>query len=510
MLSSIHEITSIFMGIEFSYENEASKCKNVLLVGNGFDLALGQKTKYSDFLLYLILIYSVYIALDEPNELDVKKFNIDDIEKGFESYPDLKFYFDIFKLRLSKSPLEKEYIGDLLEENKFTNQFLSMLLQEELSKSKDLTEEVILGHITSSDATKLYIERLFTDSNNKTNKTQNKLLKVGLVLDKFKNIYDTNQTSSLSINGWLDVERFIEYLVLKESDALQNKFYPKSLFRVNNGFLGNLRGADIKNDSSIARIYYNYLQIFTEEFCKYLTSQFDYIKSKNDITFFVEDEIYRASLSHVKYNYLQNLIFSSRNGFTNLLRDGIKGIDFIHQINAIIDFNYSLTTRILEKTITEETDFEEKPLLGEYVGITKVNGSCQNDGYGSTAIFGYTRKENKINSSDLNIEAFKFEKQTQRILKGVKRLDIEKIEKGGFNLIIFGFSCAPADADVLKPLLTSSVLKVAVVLCHTENEMLSIYKNLTDILGEQNINHLLRQTKDFSQRLFLVVNRTTS
>lgn len=149
MLSSIHEITSIFMGIEFSYENEASKCKNVLLVGNGFDLALGQKTKYSDFLLYLILIYSVYIALDEPNELDVKKFNIDDIEKGFESYPDLKFYFDIFKLRLSKSPLEKEYIGDLLEENKFTNQFLSMLLQEELSKSKDLTEEVIYGSITS-------------------------------------------------------------------------------------------------------------------------------------------------------------------------------------------------------------------------------------------------------------------------------------------------------------------------------------------------------------------------
>ena len=105
---------------------------------------------------------------------------------------------------------------------------------------------------------------------------------------------------------------------------------------------------------------------------------------------------------------------------------------------------------------------------------------------------------------------FKFEKQTQRILKGVKRLDIEKIEKGGFNLIIFGLSCAPADADVLKPLLTSSELKVAVVLCHTENEMLSIYKNLTDILGEQNINHLLRQTKDFSQRLFLVVNRTTS
>lgn len=507
MLSSLHEIASIFMGIEFSYENEASKCKNVLLVGNGFDLALGQKTKYSDFLLYLILIYSVYIALDEPDELDIKKINIEDIEKGFESYPDLNFFLEIFKVRISKSPLKKEYISNLLEENRFTNHFLSMLLQEELHNSDALTEEVSLGHIGCFNATKHYIDELFYDSNAES---QNKIIKIGFVLDKFKKIYESDQSSALSINGWLDVERFIEYLVLKESDVLQNKFYPTSLFRVNKGFLGNLRGADIKNDSSIARIYYNYLQIFTEEFCKYLTSQFDYIKSKNDITFFVEDEIYRESLSHVKYNYLQNLIFSSRNGFTNLLRDGIKGIDFIHQINAIIDFNYSLTTRILEKNITEETDFEEKPLLGEYVGITKVNGSCQNDGYGSTAIFGYTRKENKINSSDLNIEAFKFEKQTQRILKGVKRLDIEKIEKGGFNLIIFGFSCAPADADVLKPLLTSSELKVAVVLCHTENEMLSIYKNLTDILGEQNINHLLRQTKDFSQRLFLVVNRTTS
>lgn len=100
MLSSIHEITSIFMGIEFSYENEASKCKNVLLVGNGFDLALGQKTKYSDFLLYLILIYSVYIALDEPDELDIKKINIEDIEKGFESYPDLNFFLEIFKVRI--------------------------------------------------------------------------------------------------------------------------------------------------------------------------------------------------------------------------------------------------------------------------------------------------------------------------------------------------------------------------------------------------------------------------
>lgn len=338
MLSSLHEIASIFMGIEFSYENEASKCKNVLLVGNGFDLALGQKTKYSDFLLYLILIYSVYIALDEPDELDIKKINIEDIEKGFESYPDLNFFLEIFKVRISKSPLKKEYISNLLEENRFTNHFLSMLLQEELHNSDALTEEVSLGHIGCFNATKHYIDELFYDSNAES---QNKIIKIGFVLDKFKKIYESDQSSALSINGWLDVERFIEYLVLKESDVLQNKFYPTSLFRVNKGFLGNLRGADIKNDSSIARIYYNYLQIFTEEFCKYLTSQFDYIKSKNDITFFVEDEIYRESLSHVKYNYLQNLIFSSRNGFTNLLRDGIKGIDFIHQINAIIDFNYS-------------------------------------------------------------------------------------------------------------------------------------------------------------------------
>ncbi len=506
MLSSIHEITSIFMGIEFSYENEASKCKNVLLVGNGFDLALGQKTKYSDFLLYLILIYSVYIALDEPNELDIRKFNIDDIEKGFESYPDLKFYFDIFKLRLSKSPLEKEYIGDLLEENKFTNQFLSMLLQEELSKSKDLTEEVISGHIKSSDATKLYIERLFTDSNDKTNKTQNKLLKVGLVLDKFKNIYDTNQTSSLSINGWLDVERFIEYLVLKESDVLQNKFYPKSNNRVKNCFLSDLIGEDIKNDTSTANEYFCNLQKFTDEFCCYLSTHFE-LTSINGTSNFVN----KSNFSHAKSLLLQNLIIIDLKVKDELSEANIKGIDIAHHINSIIDFNYSRTTDILKDTILGEIQFNERDKLqGSYLDITHVNGSCKLEGEKNTAIFGYSRNEQKVDSSELNIEAFKFEKGSQRILKNVKTLDFEKIEQGGFNLIIFGFSCAPADADVIKPLLTSSELKVAVVLCHTENEMLSIYKNLTDILGTKTINNLLRKTTKLTQRLFLIVNGPSS
>ena len=56
----------------------------------------------------------------------------------------------------------------------------------------------------------------------------------------------------------------------------------------------------------------------------------------------------------------------------------------------------------------------------------------------NTAIFGYSRNEQKVDSSELNIEAFKFEKGSQRILKNVKTLDFEKIEQGGFNLIIFG------------------------------------------------------------------------
>lgn len=502
MLSSLHEIASIFMGIEFSYENEASKCKNVLLVGNGFDLALGQKTKYSDFLLYLILIYSVYIALDEPNELDIKKINIEDIEKGFESYPDLNFFLEIFKVRISKSPLEKEDIGDLLEENKFTNQFLSMLLQEELSKSKDLTEEVISGHIKSSDATKLYIERLFTDSNDKTNKTQNKLLKVGLVLDKFKNIYDTNQTSSLSINGWLDVERFIEYLVLKESDVLQNKFYPKSNNRVKNCFLSDLIDSDIKNDTSTANEYFCNLQKFTDEFCSYLATHFELTITKGNSNF-----CNTSGISHPKSILLQNLININLKDKEDLSQAGIKGIDIVHKISSIIDFNYSRTTDLLKDTILGKIQFNERDKIqGSYLDITHVNGSCKLESKKNTAIFGYSRNEQKVDSSELNIEAFKFEKGSQRILKNVKALDFEKIEQGGFNLIIFGFSCAPADADVIKPLLTSPELKIAVVLCHTENEMLSIYKNLTDILGTKTINHLLRKTTKHTQRLFLIVN----
>lgn len=70
-----------------------------------------------------------------------------------------------------------------MEENRFTNHFLSMLLQEELHNSDALTEEVSLGHIGCFNATKHYIDELFYDSNAES---QNKIIKIGFVLDKFK------------------------------------------------------------------------------------------------------------------------------------------------------------------------------------------------------------------------------------------------------------------------------------------------------------------------------------
>lgn len=120
-----------------------------------------------------------------------------------------------------------------------------------------------------------------------------------------------------------------------------------------------------------------------------------------------------------------------------------------------------------------------------------------------TAVFGYTNLEQE----KVNIEAFNFEKRTQRLIKNVQSVDYEALTSKPFNLFIFGHSCSPADKDVFEPLLTSNNLNIVVVYCYSEKDKLSIYKNLCEILGYKFMDHLTRQTEKLSKRLFWAIRK---
>ena len=79
-----------------------------------------------------------------------------------------------------------------------------------------------------------------------------------------------------------------------------------------------------------------------------------------------------------------------------------------------------------------------------------------------------------------------------------------KITLRGFNLIIYGHSCSPADFDVIKTLLTHPNLRVAVVLCYNKEAMLSAYHNIRTMLGPQKIAEMMQVSSKMEKRLFFM------
>lgn len=161
----------------------------------------------------------------------------------------------------------------------------------------------------------------------------------------------------------------------------------------------------------------------------------------------------------------------------------IKKVDLFSNIRDVLNYNYS--------SLSE--------LFLEYSNNTlHVNGKSEDE----TAIFGINEEIGKEDQNTQNKYSTYFYKQTQRVLNLIQVVNYENLNSilheyntkhfgkktlRGFNLIIYGHSCSPADFDVIKNLLTHPNLRVAVVLCYNEEAMLSEYHNIRTMLGPQKL-----------------------
>lgn len=454
---------------------------NILLVGNGFDLALGKQTKYQDYLLYLFVIcllknikfdgdndeYSFIAELnnflksqDNVNQDIINVINI--VEKRLDLDDDcsfsllcnvnnessflellIKVIFQNLSLNSYLRPIENnEFIIPIIKKTLFDFAF-------PLTKNKNFPASPDLNIVTNFSDTSL--EELFS------------------CICKF---YDdlSSEIQKNNLYGWLDIEAFIEYLVLND-ELLDNRFVNSKVFRQYLDKVGFSKGlyVDIKRSDDLYRSLY----MFTIEFCKFVSLQ-ESLNNKTNLALKFDNETSKYKLS----------VDSCSN------RDEIEDVKFgfIKCVTSIIDFNYSNTT---QKTFSAYNKHLQKQ------DIYHVNGKCDN----FSAVFGYTNtKQIKVNR-----EAFKFEKRTQRFLKNVPSVDFVKLTSSPFNLFIFGHSCSTADRDILEPLLKSKSLQFVIVFCYSEEDKISIYKNLCEILGYEHMDHLTRQTESTSQRLLWAI-----
>lgn len=459
---------------------------NILLVGNGFDLALGKQTKYQDYLLYLFVI-CLLKNIKFDGEFDEHSFicHLNDFLKSQDNVnQDIINVIDIVEKRLD---LDDDCSFSLLNKVNNASSFLELIIKVIF---QNLSLNSYFRPIENNEFTIPIIKETLFDfafpltKNKKYPASQNLIIVTNFSDTSIEELcscickfYD-NLSSEIQKNnlyGWLDIEAFIEYLVLND-ELLDNRFVNSKVFRQYLDKVGFSKGlyVDIKRSDNIYRSLY----LFTIEFCKFVSLQ-ESLNNKTNLTLKFDNETSKYKLSSDSCVNRNDIFYAN--------------YKFAQFITSIIDFNYSNTSQVV---------IPYNFRTNKHLDIYHVNGRCDN----LSAVFGYTNtKQIKVNR-----EAFKFEKRTQRLLKNVPSVDFVKLTSSPFNLFIFGHSCSTADRDILEPLLKSKSLQFVIVFCYSEDDKISIYKNLCEILGYEHMDHLTRQTDSTSQRLLWAIHEDTA
>ena len=537
------------MGIVFSKQienyNKENGTPTVLLLGNGFDLQLGLKSRYEDFLLYLFFLKTLHhlsVNNIEKHEDDYLKVLIDGEKEYFEASESKdsksnsqetketesanpnsdnvkKKFLSILEIAKKRLPsFEDENGGKLgiLESNTLVSCIVSILSQKpELSNNKNVSplhfgEKNPFRNLISTnwdfvDKRELQSESINFQStqNEKSYKTVEccvSLLKKYLrqFLNQFK--FKSCNIEHSKINGWMDVESIIECLLTKNEHLLTRFSYlyerdkEPSQKDISTSFVCSLSSycklLNLKNDLEKAYEMREALKQFTHEFCKFIQIQVDHVKEQKDL---IESLKIELNEEIDLYKSGQDATF-------------IKKVDLFSNIHYVFNYNYSSLAELFQ----------------EYSNNTlHVNGKSEDE----TAIFGinedtcFSQNGFQQYQEQQNKYCTYFFKQSQRVLKHVLGFNYENLNSlsheynsthctnqtvCGFNLIIYGHSCSPADFDVIKTLLTHPNLRVAVVLCYNKEAMLSAYHNIRTMLGPQKIAEMMQVSSKMEKRLFFM------
>lgn len=430
---------------------------NILVIGNGFDLACGLKTSYSDFVKYLVYIpvlnnYKMLIKYGHIKEFQ----SINELEKEIREEDKLFFFMALKTL----SDAEK------------TKKILKMLKHPFIKDFFEVVFSIDLFNIILEPFSPLYNNSKFFSF-----ETAYEFygFKMPSCLSDFWNYLDVKKIdfnkgiytcisiinshlnyAKKSINGWLDVEQFIEFLVLNSKD-LSLKFYP-SYFKENHV----LYSSPLFENPNLAFESYKGLKFFSKLFSDYLCC----IYSKQSSLLVCREQ---GNNKVTKHYLLKKLISPYISGIKGNTENYIQDLS-ISKIDFVIDYNYT-------QTIIDIYSQENQK-----VKIFHVNGSVEY----KNIVFGYTN----LSNANIHKDLYSFEKASQRNSNNVNYFPQSSIMHSPYNLMIYGHSCSTADSDILKGLFTNKNLGTAIVFCYTEDDYESIKNNVRSIVGKVKFREL--------------------
>lgn len=454
--------------------DNSKKTRTFLLAGNGFDIALGLKTKYSDFFMVIGLILALDIYDNSHITFDGKipTYNFNDVIKKKKTITDkaielLQGLNNTHSSRVISNSIE--YIDDEKYEyyRKITEFALTWYISPDfdIDKFKKSVESCFFADFLGKIFNEIIPPLLgdvpqafrFSKKQNVDEKLKEYILishraisaDIDLALRHYQFFPRFIQILQKTIEksdyqNWMDLESFIELLVTGNK-YLESKFQIFIQEKNVNPYLFDKHA--LANDYSLG----------LEEFCLMFEKYISLITNEIPKNCNVNDIIEPYKKSFLERNTGEEI-----------------GLLDISNIETVINFNYTDTLSRLYPALNS---------AGKIYHINgKVSGDFASQREESQIVFGYTKNNKNI---DVSPKCLIFEKDKQRFLKNIPMYNYNKVlGNDEFNIIIFGHSCSPADGDVFRSILNHPSLNKAVICCYNKDAMASTYENLVKILDE--------------------------
>lgn len=432
---------------------------NILVIGNGFDLAHGLPTKYTDFLAFCKVIKNVY----EVDERDT-----DDIEYMEERWK---------QLNLSVS-------YDL---ETFKKLFYELNAQRSKLERYDENDELCSIEITIN----YYWDKLYKNINNN--------IWVDYFLDN--PIYQRE--------NWVDFENEISKIIRSLDNDMYGKNFDERIDRLSNSFLANRFSRityddlfeDEKKDNRLKVSYreirdglYADLNKLIEALAIYLDKFVGQVKYK-----LVSPDIKHVINKSTRHEYTINgkEIFNNYYilcfNYTKLYEDLYQKCDAIDYIHGKADVNSDFNNMVLG--IDEHLSDERKDKNVEFIAFKKFyqriykQTGCKYKEWVDEIRQDYFEHLQKIEDAKYK-ELQYIPDKMQRIFNKYVMSAIKSEKCPIHNLYIFGHSLDSTDGDILRDLILNDNVYTT-IFYHNRDSMGQQIANLVKIIGQ---DELIRRT----------------
>lgn len=476
--------------------------ENILILGNGFDLAMGRKTSYGDFLKFArhIKVLGCHI-LQHYNTKDIQEaFSafIDDIDKLWENHE-----YDETK----QSEEEQNFYNKLKADQKFL--LISEHIFEKLAILKDDCITLVALNSFDRGETKRYVLNQIREELKKDTGISNSFFNIDCVLELTKsserrntkwlfrlpdNIYIRflEENKDLLGKDWSNIEHAISSLAEAIAELKHKASILTDVLAEENVIQRNFKLNSVKSKfaDSVNHLAICYVLDLLKSQSIFQSSKLSVLHHLDAINEFVISELEKIT-DYLEFylTYLDKVDFEIQK-----ISPASTALDAIQNIenSKVITFNYTNTASEMLGVTEKNTHF--------------IHGRChfnRADDDTNTMVFGIEDKE--AEAENINQDLIPYQKFYQRAVKETGNF-YEKFwtsssvdgdiytQSTALNIIVFGHSVDPLDKEIFKKCFELSKIKGwdyrFIFTFYNLDAKHAIIKNLAIILGKSELVRL--------------------